>query len=366
MKKSILLGALAIFISYSSCKKNGSAIPDIVDADVEVKVLSDNLSHPWDMVWGTDNMIWMTERGGRISRVDPISGQVSPLITVSDVVSNGEGGLLGIALHPDFATVPQVFVVYNYTKNGTYTEKVVRYTYGSNTLSNPVVILDNIAASSIHNGSRLLFAPDKKLLITTGDASNQPSAQNPASLSGKVLRINPDGTIPSDNPNPASAVWTLGHRNPQGLAYGNGKLYSSEHGANSDDEINIIEKGRNYGWPNVEGMCNTPSEQTFCTANNVFQPISSWTPTLAVCGIDYYGSDAIPQWKHSIIMATLKDNTLYQLKLSADGLTFDEKKEIFRGTYGRLRDVLVAPNGKVYVATGNGNSDKIVVLQKKP
>jgi glucose/arabinose dehydrogenase len=160
-------------------------------------------------------------------------------------------------------------------------------------------------------------------------------------------------------------MWTFGHRNPQGLVFVKESLFSSEHGPNMDDEINLIQKNRNFGWPAVNGFCNESGEQSFCTANNVAVPLKSWTPTLAVSGIDFYNNDAIPQWKNSLIMATLKDQTLYQLKLNSGTDKIEETKEIFRGNYGRLRDVCVAPDGRVFVATSNGSNDKIIVLKKK-
>lgn len=244
-------------------------------------------------------------------------------------------------------------------------EKVVRYTYNGSTLTNPMIILDNIPASSIHNGSRLLITSDLKLFITTGDAANQPSAQNLTSLSGKVLRLNLDGTVPADNPVAGNPMWSYGHRNPQGLVFANDRLYSSEHGPDKDDEINVILRNRNFGWPTVNGFCNETGEQSFCSANNVVQPLTSWTPTIAVSGMDYYNNNAIPQWRNSLILATLKDETLYQLRLSSDGNKIDDTKKLLSGTYGRLRDVCVSPAGKVYAATSNGSNDKIIVLMKK-
>lgn len=355
----------SMFFIISACNKKDQPAVTLSDAEFEITVLAENLNNPWEMIWGKDDHIWMTEKGGRISRVDTATGEVIPLLTIPDVVSRGEGGLLGMALHPDFSTTQQLFVVYDYVNGADYKEKVVRYNYAAGALSAPLVLLDNINAAGIHNGSRLLFTPDKKLLITTGDAGNGSSAQNQTALNGKILRINPDGSIPADNPLPNSSVWTWGHRNPQGLVYGNTILYSSEHGPSNDDEINIIEKGRNYGWPNVEGLCNTTAEQTFCTANNVKEPIYNWTPTLAVTGMDYYNSDHIPQWRNSLLLATLKDNTLYQLKLNDGGNKIDSVKEILRGTYGRLRDVCVMPDGKVFVCTSNGSNDKIIQIRKR-
>jgi glucose/arabinose dehydrogenase len=142
-------------------------------------------------------------------------------------------------------------------------------------------------------------------------------------------------------------------------------LYNSEHGPANDDEINIIEKGRNYGWPNVEGFCNTNSEKNFCAANNIKEPIKTWTPTAAVCGMDYYNNDRIPEWKNSLLMVALKNARLYQMKLGADNKSIVSTTEYFTNAYGRLRDVCVAPSGKVYICTSNGNGkDRIIVVSR--
>jgi len=323
-----------------------------------------NLSYPWELVWGPDNFIWMTERGGRISRVNPVTGIVTSLISIPDVVSNGEGGLLGMVLHPDFSHNPYVFVSYNYNGSEGYREKVVRYSYNGKSLVNPLVLLDGIQASFIHNGCRLLII-GQKLYISTGDASNQSLPQNKNTINGKILRINLDGSIPSDNPFPKNPVWSYGHRNAQGLVYANNLLYSSEHGPTNDDEINIIEKGRNYGWPNVEGICNTGSEKRFCNENNIVEPIKTWTPTAAVCGMDYYNNNLIPEWKNSLLMVALKNARLYQMKLGSDNKTIVSTTEYFTNNYGRLRDVCVSPSGKVYICTSNGGKkDMIIVVSR--
>jgi glucose/arabinose dehydrogenase len=167
------------------------------------------------------------------------------------------------------------------------------------------VLLENIPAWINHNGCRLLFSPSKRLWITSRDAGKKLLAQDKSSLSGKILRINTDGSIPTDNPFPNSPIWSFGHRNPQGLVYAKDKLYSTEHCTDIEDEVNI-----NYGWPNVQGECDG-NEKTFCSQNNVAQSLYSWTPTIAVCGLEFYNSDYIPQWKNSLLMATLNDQTLY-------------------------------------------------------
>ncbi|MCB2376302.1 PQQ-dependent sugar dehydrogenase [Hymenobacter sp. BT635] len=336
---------------------------------VSVTPLTTNLAIPWELIWGPDNFIWMTERGGRISRVNPATGQLTALLTVPDVTPTGESGLLGMVLHPDFSTSPYVYIVYNYTEGG-LKEKLVRYTYNAaaGTLSSPLVLLGNIPATTTHSGSRLLILPDRTLLMTTGDAQLLPEAQNPASLNGKILRLNLDGTVPANNPTPGSLVYTRGHRNPQGLVRAtNGKVYSSEHGPNNDDEINLIEAGRNYGWPNVEGLCNLPSEQTFCSANNVREPLRVWTPTIATAGLIYYDHPAIPEWRNSLLMATLKASKLVQMPISAttDVLATENS---YLTTFGRLRSICMSPQGKIYVGTSNstgGPTDQILMLENR-
>lgn len=330
-----------------------------------VRTVAQGLTQPWEILWGPDNHIWLTERGGRISRLEPRTGTLKPLLTVPDAVQNGEGGLLGMTLHPNFTSNGYLYIVYNYNKGNTYTEKVVRYTYKDSALSSPVTLLDNIGAAGIHNGSRLLIADDK-LFITTGDAAAGDNAQNTANPNGKVLRINLDGSIPADNPIANNPLWSYGHRNPQGMVRVNNTLYTSEHGANIEDEVNIIEKQRNYGWPNVEGPCNTNSENTFCAANNVKAPLwSSGTQgTFAISGMDYYNNDRIPKWKNSLLVASLKNTRLYQLQLSSDGATVTATQTYFTGAFGRLRDVCVSPAGRVYLCTGNGNNDKVIEISK--
>jgi glucose/arabinose dehydrogenase len=359
-RKTAWLLLIPLIAAFYCKKSNKNNIEPPGSVEIKDSVIVSNLNFPWEILWGPDNYIWMTERGGRISRVNPATGVVTPLLTISEVVSNNEGGLLGMVLHPDFSTTPQVFVVYDYSNAGNYREKVVRYTYNGTTLTNPMVLLDNIAASPIHNGSRLVITPDLKLFITTGDASNQSLPQNTSALNGKVLRINLDGTIPSDNPIAGNPYWSFGHRNPQGLVFAHNKLYSSEHGPNNDDEINIIEKGKNYGWPNVEGFCDGSAEQSFCASNNVKEPVRNWTPTAAVSGLDYYNSDLIPQWKNSLLVAALKNARIYQMKLDDTFTSITQTNEYFTNVYGRMRDICISPSGKVYICTSNGGNDKII------
>jgi glucose/arabinose dehydrogenase len=342
---------------------------------LQTKTIATNLDTPWEILWGPDNFIWVTERQGKISRVNPISGAVSEVIQITDVREVGEGGLLGMVLDPDFLTNNFIYVGYNYYAAGNqYSEKIVRFTYNSSTgqAGSPLILFDNISGANNHNGCRLVISPDKKLIFTTGDAQNTSTSQNLKSLNGKTLRLNLDGTIPVDNPMPGSPVWTWGHRNPQGLAYSpDGQiLYSSEHGPSNDDEINIIMKGRNYGWPTVQGFCNNSNETTFCRDSNVVEPIFAWTPTLAVAGIDFYNSDLIPEWKNSLLVTSLKASRVTQLLLNESGTEVLKTNDFFKGTFGRLRDVCISPEGKVYIAASNldgrgspkADDDKIIEI----
>lgn len=344
---------------------NGEVIPPPDDTTnvpgdpvkLTTRVLADNLSFPWDIFYGSDGFIWMTEKGGRISRVNGETGEIVPLINISDVQVRGEGGLLGIVLH-ESGNSSHLFVAYNYEDGSDYKQKIVRYVYSDNVLSSPIIIHDDVAGAGIHNGCRLVIKGDK-LFVTTGDASDQSLPQDFGSTNGKILRLNLDGSIPEDNPDPSSAVWSMGHRNPQGLVFVNDSLYSTEHGPDSDDEVNMIHRAGNYGWPDVKGDCDG-SEQAFCDEHLVVEPLEKWTPTIAVCGLEYYNSDSIPQWKNSLLMCTLKDQTLYQLKLNEGGTETVSTDDFFRGQFGRLRDVCTAPNGKVYLCTSNGDIDKLI------
>ncbi len=365
--KTLAISILVCLTAFSSCKKNRSSNngeEQLPDVELKTRVLSTGLSHVWEMVYGPDGQLWITERDGKISRVNPQSGAVTLLLNVSDVVANGEGGLLGMAINPQFATNPWVYIVYNYNTGSGYREKVVRYTYSGGTLNAALTILDMIPAAGIHNGSRLLVTSDQKLLITTGDASVADNAQSTSSLSGKILRVNLDGSIPADNPITNNRVWTFGHRNPQGLVQVGDKLYASEHGPDNDDEINLILKGRNYGWPNIEGFCDKPGEQSFCTANNIVEPLMAWTPTIATCGLTYYNSDFIPQFKNSLLLVSLKAAKLTQLKLNEAGDKILGSKDFFVNEFGRLRSICLSPDGKIYIGSSNGGTDKIIEIAK--
>jgi mono/diheme cytochrome c family protein len=286
-----------------------------------------------------------------------------------------------MTIHPDMKNFPYVFLNYMYMKGKDLRSRWVRYTYTGTMLNEPLTLLE-VPADIGHNGSRIAFAPDGKLMLATGDAdhkndaANSGNAQNLQTPSGKILRLNIDGTIPEDNPFPGSPVWALGFRVPQGLVYAsNGKLYSAEHGNVINDEVNLIERGANYGYPNVSGVCDQPHETEYCASHSIKAPLMAWTPTIAPAGLDYYAHSAIPEWQNSLLLVTLKAQSLRVLKLNDSGDSVIGEKVYFDKSFGRLRDICVSPDGDVYLATSNRdwnpvegfpkeNDDRIIKISK--
>ena len=312
---------------------------------------------PWEILWGPDDHIWATLRSGQVIRINPETGSYTEILDI-EVTDDGDGepGLLGMAMHPDWDNTPQVYLVYNEGPWWNASETLAVYDWNGSELVNPDVLLE-MDAGGIHNGSRLLVTMDDKLLMTTGDIGSSSNSQNLNNNMGKVLRLNLDGSIPDDNPTPGSYIYSFGHRNAQGICYGpNGTIFSSEHGQNQDDELNIIEPDRNYGWPTVQGMCNTSNENTFCDENNVKEPIYTWSPCVAVNGIEYYDHPGIPEWQNSLLLAVLgglggQYERLSVMHLNAEGTAVDEEEEFFSSFNQRIRDICINPNtGSVYVA----------------
>jgi len=283
-----------------------------------------------------------TERGGRISIYDGEKRMVVETIEVSEVA---ESGLLGIAVDPEFETNRYIYT-YHTHPNGF--NRVSRFTLENDRMEEEAVLLDNIPSAQFHDGGRIKFGPDSKLYVTTGDATQPSSAQNINSLAGKILRMNKDGSVPEDNPYD-NYVWSYGHRNPQGLAWKNNILYESEHGPSRNDEINIITKGGNYGWPND------------CTEEGDFNmPIRCYTEfTLAPSAIALYGDH--------LYVSGLRGTQLRKLTIKDNSIS--EEEEIINDL-GRIREV-VYHNGYIYFSTSNrdgrgipkSNDDKIMRIE---
>lgn len=320
----------------------------------EVEVVAKNLYVPWAIAINNDGTIYFTERSGAIRIIR--SGRLlrEPLITFyTPFVSKGESGLLGIALDPNFSINHYIYVMHSYLEGNKIYNRVVRLVEANNKASIDRVLIDKIPGAQIHNGGRIKIGPDKKLYITTGDAANPGSAQNPASLAGKILRIELNGRIPKDNPFPNSPVYSLGHRNPQGLAWNsNNVLYESEHGQSAHDEINIIEPGVNYGWPIVQGDETTKEI-------NVEKPlIHSGEDTWAPSGITFITQGP---WQGKLLVANLRGQQLLLISLTEKGTSVRSVESLLKNEYGRLREVVQGKDGFIYLTTSNkdgrGNPD---------
>lgn len=301
---------------------------------VDATPIATDLAAPWSVAFLPDGSALATERDeARVVHLTPQVGgtwQVEPAGEVAGVDNSGEGGLLGVAVAPGSS---DVYLYWSTPSDN----RVGRATWDGTSLSAPEVILDGIPHSDIHDGGRITFGPDGMLYIGTGDAANQDSAQDPASLAGKILRIAPDGSVPADNPTPGSPVYSTGHRNVQGLAFDEaGRLWASEFGAADVDELNLITAGGNYGWPQFEG----PGGGAGLT-----DPAAAWSPT-SVASPSGMAIAAGSAW-----VAGLRGETLWQVPL--DGTTASTPIPHLAGDYGRLRDVVVAPDGSLWIITNN-------------
>ena len=346
-------GTLIAGVTVLMTAARGTGPAPMQSSEFTASVVASGLDTPWDLVWGPDGMIWVSERGGRISRVDPANGRRTIAGELADVQEIGEGGLMGIALHPDFARDPWVYAVHTYRASGIQ-NRLVRLRWDGSALGRPQVLLDGIPGGGIHNGSRVIVGRDRMLYVTTGDAGSAQLAQDSTSLAGKVLRLDLDGGVPPSNPF-GTAVWSWGHRNAQGLVEHPTMniMYSTEHGAGDNDEINVIRRGGNYGWPTARGSCDDPGEMAFCRERGVEQPLLTWTPTVAISGADlYFGRDS-SRSQAALLATSLGGRTLWRITFREDGRRVLGHSPILSGVYGRLRDVLVAPNGDIYIATSN-------------
>jgi glucose/arabinose dehydrogenase len=287
------------------------------------------LDVPWGLAFLPDGSALVSERDSARIRQVTASGQVTEVGTVPDVVAQNEGGLLGLAVPPGSLTV---FAYLTTAEDN----RVVRMSFDGGALGQPEVVIDGIPKAGNHNGGRLAFGPDGMLYVSTGDATQPDRAQDLESLGGKILRLSPDGAVPADNPFAGSPVFSYGHRNVQGLAFDqDGRLWASEFGQHTWDELNLIEAGGNYGWPVVEGVGDD---------DRFIEPVAQWpTDEASPSGIAYV--------RDTVFLASLRGERLWQVPVP-DGVA-GTPTEFAPGEFGRLRAAALAPDGSLWVLTNN-------------
>jgi glucose/arabinose dehydrogenase len=343
-RRTVLLLALAL---------TALGVAALAPAAPRVQTFVTGLDVPWALAWAPDGRLFVTERPGRLRVVVDGRLQPEPVATLP-AYADGESGLMGLALDPAFADNGHLYVCYSTLPGaslinrargpGQRINRLSRLTLSQGRAGAERVLLDEMPGAWNHDGCRVKFGPDGKLYVTMGDAADPPLAQRLDSAAGKIHRLEADGTVPADNPfrrpDGPSSVWTLGHRNPQGLAWdAAGRLYASEHGPSGHDEINLIQPGRNYGWPEVAGRVGARGEKFV-------------EPILESGARDTWAPSGMAFLQGHLYVAGLRGQRLLRVTLGADG-GVTGVTPLLAGTHGRLRDVVVGLDGALYVATNN-------------
>lgn len=324
-----------------------------------IETVAANLEVPWSIVFAPDGRMFFTERPGRIRVFEQGRLRPEPLATLQDVEPSGESGLMGLTLHPQFASNRLLYLAYAYRDQKQQLVRVVRYRETGTGLGERKLIIEAIPAAQYHAGTRLRFGPDAKIYITTGDATDRNLAQRLDSLAGKTLRLNDDGTAPPDNPfvnqpNARPEIYSLGHRNAQGLDFqpGTNLMFQTEHGPSGfdgpggGDEVNIVERGKNYGWPTVHHREARAGMES---------PLLEYTPALApASGMFYRGTAAasgFPQFRGNFFFGNLRGECIVRVVL--DGRRVVSQERLLEKQYGRIRDITEGPDGAIYFSTSN-------------
>jgi glucose/arabinose dehydrogenase len=336
-------------------------------------VLADGLEHPWALSILPDGRFLVTERPGRLRIIaDGVVGD--PIEGVPDVVAQGQGGLLDVELAPDFAQTGQLYLSFSEPgQGGTGTAvmaaKLETEDNGGQLVDQAVIFrMNNFDGSTRHFGSRIVIGNDGNLFVALGERGNGARAQDPLDLAGGVVRIAPDGSVPADNPKIegwAPEFWSIGHRNPQGatLRESDGALFAVEHGARGGDELNLVEAGKNYGWPEIAYGTNYDGSPIGVgqAQPGLEQPIYYWDPSISPSGLDFYEGEMFADWQGDLVLGGLSGTVLVRLDMEGDEVAGEER--LFAGTLGRIRDVTAGPDGALYLITDAGNGQLIRVAR---
>jgi glucose/arabinose dehydrogenase len=320
-----------------------------------VETVISGLEVPWSIAFAPDGRMFFTERPGRVRVFENGRLRPQPIATIEDVRSASESGLMGLALHPQFATNHLLYLSYAYAGGDGQLVRVVRFRETNDALTERKVIIEAIPGAPNHAGCRLRFGPDAKLYITTGDATDRELAQKMDSLAGKILRLNDDGSVPQDNPfvsqpGARAEIWTFGHRNPQGIDFqpGTNLLFETEHGPSGfdgpggGDEVNIVERGKNYGWPIIHHTQ---------TREGLESPLLEYTPACAPASGSFYRGSLFQQFRGNFFFGCLRGERIIRVVL--DGRKVTSQEDLLKDKYGRIREVAEGPDGAIYFSTSN-------------
>lgn len=343
MKNSFLLSVFMFFGAFGYCQS------------AEYETITENQEIIWDMEWAGKDSILYTELKGKLKLLDITNKTVVDVHSFQGLAAENQSGLMGMGLDSDFKSSKLIYVAYCfYGDNFSILSRISSFTFNPSgpSINNESILVDSLPSKNANLGGRLLV-DSANIFYCLGDIQNENLAQLLDNPNGKILRYNLDGTIPSDNPDPSSPIYTYGHRNPQGICKtANGNIVISEHGPFSNDEINVLEKGRNFGWPLVGGYKEAANEAIY-NQYNIKEPILAFTPTIAPAGIDFYDGNLYPSLTNSLLVSTLKDKAIHIFTLNQNQDSVMESKRLDVGPLGRIRDILVSPDGRVFASTSN-------------
>lgn len=341
-------------VSESETFSTQSLTSDEKSVKFRVEVVAERLEVPWGFAFLPNGDLLFTERPGRVRLIENGQLRAESVFKVPDVEPSGESGLMDIAIHPNFKENRFVYLAYAYRADGKAV-KVVRYKFDGKSFVEPKTIVENLPAAQFHAGTRARFGPDGKLYVTVGDATDWNLAQKTDSLAGKTIRLNEDGSIPADNPfvnnkNFRPEIYSLGHRNAQGLAWSaEGLMFQTEHGPSGfegrgggADEVNLVEAGKNYGWPEIWGLK---------TKEGMEPPLLEYTPACAPASLMIYKGDQFPDWKGNLFFGCLRGARLVRVKM--EGSKVIGQENLLEGKLGRIREVGESPDGFIYFSTSN-------------
>jgi glucose/arabinose dehydrogenase/putative cell wall-binding protein len=363
-RRSLALGLTIVLLGGVAPQTASAAAPPMATA-----MIANGLVIPWDVAFVPDGTMLVTERPGRVRVYSSgaVGAALVRTVTIPSVTNIGESGLMGIAVDIDFASNRFVYLCASRTIGSSFVNQVLRYRIAENgSWGGLTVLLGGMRANNIHNGCALEMDRFGKLWIGMGDSNDAPRAQNRNSLNGKILRINRNGSVPSDNPvigGARNAVYSMGHRNPQGIAIrpGTDQVYAVEHGPDVNDEVNLLVAGGNYGWPCYTGS-GSPYQTSGCgPASSYRNPLwSSGSSTIATSGAAFAGGAQWADYNGHLFVSTLKERDVRRFSINAGGTSLGNPATHFNGAWGRLRAMVSGPGGQLYVTTSNGSNDRVI------